>query len=387
MKANEIKKGIYWVGAIDWELQSFHGYTTPRGSTYNAYLVIDEKITLIDTVKSGFTAELISRISDVIDPAKIDYIITNHVEMDHSGSLPAILSIAKNATVVTSAAGKRGLEAHFDCTDWKFEVVKGTDTLNTGVHTFQFVPTPMVHWPDNMLTYLADEELLFSNDSLGQHLACSQRFDDEISLDIALEEAARYYANIVLPYSAQVQKELEVASTLKLSMIAPSHGIIWRKHIASIVAEYQKWSQNQTKKKAVVVYDSMWHSTEKMAHAIVDAFETKGYEVAFFKADVVNNAEIMHQFLDAEYICVGSPTLNNNMLPTISAFLTYLKGLTPKNRKAIAFGSYGWGGQSIGQVATVLEESGFTVVDSIKHGFVPTESDLRQLTQQVEGKI
>lgn len=382
MKAVSMKEGIYWVGGIDWNLRSFHGYSTQRGSTYNAYLIVDEKITLIDTVKGYLADEMISRISSIIDPSSIDYIVSNHVEMDHSGALPRMMEIAKNATIITCASGEKGLRAHYK-KDWSFKVVKSGDKLELGKRSLEFLLTPMVHWPDNMVCYMPQEKILFSNDSFGQHLASSERFDDEYPIDIVMEEARKYYANIVLPYGMQVQKELEAAKGLDIGMIATSHGIIWRKHIPEIVSLYADWASNRTSKKAVIVYDSMWKSTEAMASRIKSAFEEKGYVIRFLHLEHNHISDVMTEIMDAEYICVGSPTLNNNMLPTVAAFLAYMKGLAPKGRKAIAFGSFGWGGQSIGLVKSELELAGCDVVAEIKQQFVPSTDELDNIEKTV----
>jgi len=386
MKAKKIREGIYWVGAIDWDLRNFHGYLTQRGSTYNAYLIIDEKITLIDTVKAHFSKEMFKRISGVIDPSKIDYVVSNHVEMDHSGALPELMEIAPNATVITCHAGEKGLKAHYK-KDWNFKIVNSGDSINLGKRSLQFIPTPMVHWPDNMLTYLPEENILFSNDAFGQHLASSARFDDEYPFDIIMHEARKYYANIVLPYSKQVQKALIDASGLNIEIIAPSHGIIWRKHLGEILEEYKKWSSNQTEKKAIVIYDTMWKSTEKMAYAIQETFEEKNYNAPIFNLQHNHISDIMTEILTAEYICVGSPTLNRNILPTVAAFLTYLNGLSPKSRKAIAFGSYGWGDQSIPKITEYLKTSGFDIVGTYKVKFIPDEEDLENMRTDLRTKI
>ncbi|KDR94708.1 Flavorubredoxin [Peptoclostridium litorale DSM 5388] len=382
MKSVEIKKGVYWVGGIDWSLRNFHGYLTQRGSTYNAYLIVDEKITLVDTVKSHLADELIERISKVVDPSKIDYVVSNHVEMDHSGALPKIMEVAPNAQIVTCASGEKGLTAHYK-KDWNFKVVKSGDVLELGKRSLHFLLTPMVHWPDNMVGYMPEEKILFSNDSFGQHIASSERFDDEYPLDIVMEEARKYYANIVLPYGSQVKKELEAAGGFDIEIIAPSHGIIWRKHVGDIVTEYKKWSSNETVKKALIVYDSMWKSTEMMAGAVSRAFEEKGYQIRLISLQASHISDIMTELIDAEYVCVGSPTLNNNMLPSVASFLTYMKGLAPKGRKAIAFGSYGWGGQSVGNVEADLKAAGCEVVEKIKQQYVPSQEDLNAITQKI----
>jgi flavorubredoxin len=386
MKAVKIRENIYWVGGIDWDLRNFHGYMTQRGSTYNAYLIIDEKITLIDTVKSYLYPEMIQRISSIIDPSRIDYVIANHVEMDHSGSMPELMSLIPNATVYTSAAGEKGLRMHYK-KDWNFKIVDGTSEISTGKNKLKFVMTPMVHWPDNMLTYLENEKILFSNDAFGQHISSSERFDDEYPLDTIKEESKKYYANIVLPYGIQVQKALEMAGALPIEIIAPSHGIIWRTNIPEILKLYTAWSSNKTAKKAVIVYDSMWGSTKKMAYAISDAFEQKGIAFSMYDLKLTHISDIMTDIIEAEYICVGSPTLNNNILPTVSAFLTYMKGLAPKGRKAMAFGSFGWGGQSVGIVEEILASCKFEILKQQKIQYIPDENQLKTITEETASLI
>ncbi len=386
MKAIEIKKGIYWVGAVDWDLRNFHGYLTQRGSTYNAYLIMDEKITLIDSVKEHLTSDMMERISSIVDPSKIDYVISNHVEMDHSGAIPAIAKIAPNAKIFASPKGVEGLKAHYG-EQYNFEAVKPTEPISLGERSLSFVLTPMIHWPDNMLTYMPEEKILFSNDAFGQHLASSQRFDDEYSLEVIMEEARKYYANIVLPYGSQVQRALKQAAALDIELIAPSHGIIWRKHISEIFTEYTKWASNETEKKAVICYDTMWGSTKKMAYALSAVMEEKGYATSLYNVSLTHISDIMTDLITAEYVCVGSPTLNNNMMPTVAAFLTYMKGLAPKNRKAVAFGSYGWGGQSIGQVADTLKEAGFDVKSTERIQYIPSKEDLDKYEITLEEAI
>jgi len=386
MKAVQIKENIYWVGGIDWDLRDFHGYLTQRGSTYNAYLIIDEKVTLIDTVKHYLYDEMIARISDIIDPAKIDYIISNHVEMDHSGGLPKLMEVATNAKLITSPKGRAGLMAHYK-KDWDFQIAKPGESLNIGERNLNFVLTPMVHWPDNMVTYIPEEKLLFSNDALGQHYASVERFDDQADFDIVMEEAKKYYANIVMPYGRQVQGVLKTVAGLDIDIIAPSHGVVWRTFVPEIIERYKKWSANEYDEKALVIYDTMWDSTKKVAYAIQSAFEEKGISTRMLNLDVNHRSDIITEVLTAKYICVGSPTLNNNMLPSVAAFLTYLKGLAPKNRIGLAFGSYGWGGQSIGQVEEVLKECKFEILDSIKVQYIPDESQLEEIKNKLKEEI
>jgi flavorubredoxin len=386
MDAVKLREGIYWVGGIDWNLRNFHGYLTPRGSSYNAYLIIDEKVTLIDSVKYYHTDEMIERIRSVIDPSKIDYVICNHVEMDHSGAIPAIMELAPNATVFAPAAGEKGLKDHYK-KEWKFSIVKSGDTLSIGKRSFTFVQTPMIHWPDNMVTYCPEEKILFSNDSFGQHIASPERFDDEFPACIALDEAKIYYGNIVLSYNSQVQKALEIVKTLPLEMIAPSHGIIWRSNIADILKCYTKWSSNDVDNVALVIYDTMWGSTQKMAEAIRKGFETKGVKVKMLPLLHNHISQILPEVVEAKYIAVGSPTMNSYLLPTVSGLLTYLKALSPKKRTAFAFGSYGWGGQSIDQVQTELKNCGFDLLEPFKVKYIPDQTTLDDIASKVAGYI
>jgi len=387
MKPIELREGIYWVGGIDWDLRNFHGYLTQRGSTYNAYLIIDEKITLIDNVKYYLFDEMMERISHIIDPTKIDYIIQNHVEMDHSGGLPHIMEYCPNAKIFTSPNGEKGLRLHYK-KDWDFHVVQSGETLSLGKRSIQFLLTPMVHWPDNMVSYCPEEKILFSNDAFGQHIASSQRTDADYPFNITMEEAKKYYANIVLPYGKQVQKVLEAAASLDINMICPSHGLVWVNHIPEIIEAYSQWAYNESdNNKALIIYDTMWKSTEKIAYALDSAFENQGIHTTMFNLQHNHMSDIMTEVITAKYICVGSPTLNNNILPTVAAFMTYLKGLSPKNRIALAFGSYGWGGQGVGIVEEMLKDCGFALLPQVRLQYIPEKKDLDTVTQQIEQAI
>ena len=388
LNAIEISPKVWWVGGIDWNERLFHGYTTERGITYNAYLIMDEKITLIDTCKATFADELVQRISQVVDPAEIDVVITNHVEMDHSGSLPVIRKIAPNAEIYASAgAGVNELRAHFGI---EATPVKTGDTLCIGERTLSFVTTPMVHWPDNMVTYSDVDKILFSNDAFGQHLATTKRFDDENDMCEVMKQAKKYYANIVWPYGMQAGRALAAVKGLELKMIAPSHGCIWRSHIAEIIAKYEEWTTYQTQEKAVVVFDSMWHSTESMAREICDAFIAEGISAQLVDLKSTHISDIMLYMCDARYVAVGSPTLNSNMLPTVASFLTYMRGLSPRNdqRIGLAFGSYGWAPLGPKQVYAELENAKFQLpVPVVAQQWVPSEENLAELQGTVRKMI
>lgn len=375
----EIKPNIYWVGGIDWDLRNFHGYLTQRGTTYNSYLIMDEKVVLVDTVKHYLFNEMLARIKDICDPSKIDYIVSNHVEMDHSGSLPKILELAPNAKVITSTKGEKGLRKHYK-KDWDFHVVKSGDSLSIGSRTLTFVHTPMVHWPDNMVTYIAEDKLLLPNDAFGQHIACSGRFDDEVGWEILCEEAGKYYANIVMPFGDQVKKALDALSGLDIDMIGPSHGIMWRSFIPKILEEYKKWSDHQTESKALIVYDTMWGSTEKMAYMLREGLSENGIPVTMKNLKTTHISDVMTDLLTSKMILIGSPTINNGMLPTLGAFLTYIKGLRPKNRLGFAFGSYGWSGQAAGQIEEVMKELKWELPKEIlRINYIPEPEDLENI--------
>jgi flavorubredoxin len=329
---------------------------------------------------------MLDRIRSVIDPSKIDYVISNHVEMDHSGRLPELMKMIPDATIFASPKGEAGLREHYR-QEWKFKAMESGTVLNLGKRSLHFILTPMVHWPDNMVSYMPEEKILFSNDAFGQHLATSERFDDEYPLDITMLEARKYYANIVLPYSRQVEKILVGIQDIDIEIIANSHGIIWRKHVPDIIKGYQSWASNETRKRALIIYDTMWNSTQAMAMTIQDAFESKGYSTALLNLQTNHISDIMTEVIDAEYVCVGSPTLNGRMLPTMSAFLTYLTGLSPKNRKSIVFGSYGWGPRQIDEMSGILKDGGFDVVAAEKIKFIPSPADLAGLKERISELI
>jgi len=355
--AIKVSEHVYWVGAIDWTIRDFHGYTTPHGSTYNAYLVMADKITLIDTVKKPFMGEMLARIQSVVDPSKIKYIISNHSETDHSGCLPEVIDLIKPEKVFASSVGAKTLKELFH-DEHGLIPVKDGETLSLGNMDLTFMETRMIHWPDSMFTYLAKDELLFSQDAFGMHLATLERFADQIPAATLEYEGATYYANIVLPYSLIVLKALEkvAASGLKIKIIAPDHGPIWRKDLGWIIDLYKKWASQKPTAKVVVVYATMWHSTEKMARATSEALTQAGVKVKLLCMNETHRSEAAYEVLDAGALIVGSPTLNNNILPQMADVMTYLKGLKPVNKIGAAFGSYGWSGESVKHLEAILKE-------------------------------
>ena len=381
--AIKVTDNVYWVGAIDWTIRDFHGYTTPHGSTYNAYLVMADDITLIDTVKAPFKDEMLSRIKSVVDPSQIKYIISNHSEMDHSGCLPEIIDLIKPKKVFASTIGVKTLKELFHD---RHEIipVKDGEELSLGNMGLTFMETRMIHWPDSMFTYLDKDQLLFSQDAFGMHLATLERFDDEIPAATLEYEAATYYANIVLPYSPVVLKALDrvAASGWQIKVIAPDHGPVWRKNIGRIIELYKKWAWQKPAAKAVVVYATMWHSTEKMASAISEALAQAGVKVKLLSMNEFHRSEVVYEVLDAGALIVGSSTLNNNILPQMADVMTYLKGLKPANLIGAAFGSYGWSGESVKDLEAILKEMKVEIVaPSVSVKNVPDSGALEKCSE------
>lgn len=380
-KLCEIKKNIFWVGAIDWDVRTFHGhtYSTKRGTTYNAYLILDERVALIDTVYGPFADEMIGKIREIIAPEKIDYIIANHVETDHSGALPAILKLCPKAKVLGTAKCKEGLYRHY-YGDWDFQIVKTNDTLKLGKRTLTFIETPMIHWPDSMFTYCPEEQLLLPNDAFGQHYAISERFDDEADECELMDEAAKYYGNILWPLSPVILKKIQEIQKMAISinMIAPSHGIIWRKDPAKIINAYMAWAKNESRPKIIVIYETMWGATEKMARKIVEGIADAGIEAKLFDVTQTDRTEIIKEMLDARGFIIGSSTHDNDMLPNIAGFLEFLKGLRPQNRIACVFGSYGWAGGAVKNIEDVLSDTGIEVAQpSLSVKYMPDENEIK----------
>ena len=382
MAISELAEGVYWVGAIDWNIRNFHGYSTNLGTTYNAYLIVDEKTTLVDCVKAPFFDEQAARIKEIIDPAKIDYLIVNHVEMDHSGALPKMMELIKPEKLFCSPMGQKAIVDHFHREDWPFEVVKTGSELSLGRRTVQFLETRMLHWPDSMFTYLKDEKLLFSSDAFGQHYASSERFDDQINLPIVMEQGAKYYANILYPYSQLVQKLLGTVADLKLDikMIAPDHGIIWRDKLQTIIKAYDAWSAGKCSDTALVIFNTMWHSTEKMAQAVMRGLAEAGVPGKLLNLDSCHRSDVMTDILSAKGVVLGSSTINNGLLPEMAGFVSYMKGLKPFDKVGAAFGSFGWSGEAVGLLTQVMSDLHFTLVDEpgVKHKYVPTQQVLAQ---------
>lgn len=384
--AVRISDGADWVGYVDWNVRDFHGYETARGATYNAYLVRDEKTALIDTVKAPFAEQLLQNVSALTEPSNVDYVVCNHAEPDHAGALPRVMEALPNATLVCNKKCMAALSLHFDTTRWEIQVVATGDTISLGTRTLRFIETPMVHWPESMFTYAAQEKLLFSMDAFGQHYASSARFDDEVPLCTLMEEAKSYYANIVMPFGKQVAEVLQRAGKLDVEMIAPSHGVIWRSHVAKILEAYKSWSVCRAKPKVLVIYDTMWDSTGQMARAIHQGASLPGVEAVLIHIRRSNLTRIAAEVLDAATVAFGSSTLNRGMMPMAGAVLTYLSGLRPVGKAGFAFGSYGWGKGGPEAIHRRLEEMEWEILrEPLRAQYRPTSKVLDEC--RAAGKI
>ncbi|HMK48208.1 MAG TPA: FprA family A-type flavoprotein [Methanocella sp.] len=386
----ELKPGIYWVGAIDWDLRDFHGYITPKGTTYNAYLIVDEKIALVDTVKEQFKDELLDRVSEIVDPAKIDYLIVNHLERDHFGSFSGVMEVLKNAQVYAGERGRNGIRDIYG-DRWTINGVKTGSTLKLGKKTLRFIETPMLHWPDSMMTYVEEDKVLISSDAFGQHVASSERFDHEAGWDL-LDDAKTYYANILMPFGNLIQGLLAKVPELKLApeVIAPDHGLIWT-NPGIIIDAYNRWSRLETKPKVVIAYDTMWGSTEKMAHILAAGLiDEGGVEVKFYNIRKSPSSEIVNEILDSKAILIGSSTLNNGIFPSVGGFMYYLKGLKPKHKIAVGFGSYGWMGGAVKEITARLKDMELEVMEGLDLKYPLTraqEAQCRELGRAIARKV
>jgi flavorubredoxin len=385
MPAQEIKKDIFWVGVVDWNLRNFHGYSlSRRGTTYNAYLVLDKKITLFDTVAGKYTMEFLHQIRRVVQPGDIDYLVVNHAEPDHSGALPEVVKALRPEKIFCSKVGQKCITGHYpEAKGWPLEPVENGGSISLGKRTVTFLETRMLHWPDSMVSYLPEEKLLISSDAFGQNVATSVRFDDEVDESMLFSEAGHYFANIILPFSPLVKKVLAKVreAGLDIEMIAPDHGLVWRKNVAKILQSYDHWSDQKPTAKAVVVYDTMWHSTEHMAKAITEGLVKEGIRTKLMHLKTFHHSDVMGEVLDAGAVLVGSPTHNNGILPLMADMLTYMKGLRPQNKIGAAFGSYGWSGEAMKTIHEWLEGMNMEMVEGVRCQWVPKHEQLGQCVE------
>jgi len=381
MMAFKIKENILWVGKVDWELRKFHGeeYSTHRGSSYNSYLVRDKKTALIDTVWAPFKAEFVENLKKEIPLEKIDFIIANHAETDHSGALPELMSHIPHTPIYCTANGLKSFKGHYH-QDWNFQVIKTGDKLNLGSKDLIFIEAQMLHWPDSMMCYLTGDNILFSNDAFGQHLASQLMYNDLVDQAELFQEAIKYYANILTPFSALVDKKIKevVAMNVPVDMICPSHGVIWRKDPLQIVNQYVQWANAYAENQITIAYDTMWDGTRQMAEAIAKGITEadQTVDVKLFNVARADMNDVITEIFKSKAILVGSPTINKGILSAVAGILEDIKGLRFRNKKAAAFGCYGWSGESVKIISERLKEAGFQLLnDGIRATWNPdTES-------------
>ncbi|HRX14392.1 MAG TPA: anaerobic nitric oxide reductase flavorubredoxin [Eubacteriales bacterium] len=385
--SKKITSKVTWVGKTDWELKKFHGdeFSTHRGSSYNSYLIKDKKTALIDTVWMPYDKEFVSKLKKEIDLNKIDFIIANHGEVDHSGSLPALMSEIPDTPIYCTANAVKSIKGQYH-KDWNFIVVKTGDKLNLGESELTFIEAPMLHWPDTMFSYLSGENILFSNDGFGQHFATESLFNDTVDPSQLYEEALKYYANILTPFSVMVTKKIKeiMQMNLPIDMICPSHGLIWRENPVEIIKKYLAWADGYKENQISIVYDTMWNSTRKMAEAIACGIEQadKDVTIKLLNSSKIDKTDIITEVFRSKAILVGSPTVNNGYLYSTAGILELIRGMKMKNKFAAAFGSYGWSGESVKMINEELTKAGFTLIDEgFKTMWTPDEDVMEKLRE------
>ncbi len=383
----EIAPNVHWVGKIDWELRKFHGeeYSTHRGSSYNSYLVRDEKTALIDTVWMPFAGEFVDNLAKETDLGSIDFVIANHAEMDHSGAMPELMRHIPDKPVYCTANGVKSLKGHYH-QDWNFQVVKTGDKLSLGKKELVFIEAPMLHWPDTMMEYLTGDAILFSNDAFGQHIASEHIFNDLVAQSELFEEAIKYYANILTPFSPLVTKKINevVGLGLPVNAICPSHGVIWRDNPLQIVHRYLEWADGYQEDQVTLVYDTMWDGTRRLAEAIAKGIKEADGKVTVKLFNIARSDinDVVTEIFKSKAVLFGSPTINRGILNAMAALTEMIAGLRFTNKKAAAFGCYGWSGESVKVLNEMIRKAGFEVIhEGLRTMWQPGDDELAQAVQ------
>lgn len=380
----KITDTVSWAGKIDWELKRFHGdeYSTHKGSSYNSYLIRDEKTVLIDTVWEPFSKEFVANLKKEIELNSIDYIVMNHSEVDHAGALLELMKEIPETPIYCTKNGAKIIKG-LHHRDFNFVEVKTGDTLDIGKNKLVFVEARMLHWPDSMMTYMSGENILFSNDAFGQHYASEMMYNDMVDQDELYDEAIKYYANILTPFSKFVTSKIQelLSMNIPVNLICPSHGIIWRDEPLQIVNKYMEWAASYEENQVTIIYDTMWNGTRRMAEAIAEGMKLKDAKVVvkLYNCAKRDKNDIITEVFKSKIVLVGSSTINNGILFGTAGILEMIKGLKFTNKKAAAFGSYGWSGESVKIITEELKESKFDVVsEGIKELWNPDEEALQR---------
>ncbi|MGE4282407.1 MAG: anaerobic nitric oxide reductase flavorubredoxin [Clostridia bacterium] len=382
--AHKISEKVTWVGKVDWELTRFHGneYSTHRGSSYNSYLIKDEKIVLIDTVWQPFDKEFVENLKKEIDLDKIDYIIANHAEIDHSGALQELMREIPNTPIYCTKNGVKSLKGHYH-QDWNFVEVKTGDTLDIGKSKLTFIEARMLHWPDSMFTYMTGENILFSNDAFGQHYASELLYNDCVDNAELYQEAIKYYANILTPFSMFVTKKIEevLSFNLPVDMICPSHGVIWRENPLQIVNKYLEWANQYQENQITLIYDTMWDGTRRMAEAIAEGIRAADDKIVvkMYNISKSDKNDIVTEVFKSKAFLVGSPAINKGILFSAAGIVEMIKGLGFKNKKAAGFGCYGWSGENVKLITEEISKAGISMIDEgIREMWNPDQEALQR---------
>lgn len=378
MGAVKMAAGVWWVGAVDWEIREFHGLSTPEGSTYNSYLVVDDKVALIDAVRTNESDMLLSHIAEVIDLAKIDYVISNHSEPDHTGCLPQVMELAKNAELIASKEGVKRL-ADMYRHDWDPRAVGDGDEISLGSVKLQFINAPLLHWPETMMTFCPERNILFSCDPYGAHVGTTERFVDEVGIEYVLGYTRKYYAYLIAAFRSAMAKAMKKTQELDIKMIAPSHGPIWRDGLEHLLNAYERWVSLELEQRATVVYGSMWGGTRKMAEAVVEGLREGGLEARAYNIQKTDPSDILSESFLSSVVVIGSPTFESGIFPPVEAFIPYLRIPRDKSKQVAVFGSFGWSGGSTRKLHDILSSEGYRVNDEpLALKFFPDEEGMRQ---------
>lgn len=377
MGSVKLTEGVYWVGAIDWDVRNFHGLTSPQGSTYNAYLVVDEKIALIDSVRPPETEILLRHISEIVDPARIDYVISNHSEPDHSGALGAVMEAAPSARLYASKEGVKRLEKMFRA-GWDMVGVGDSDELPLGNKTLKFINAPLLHWPETMFTYCPEAKVLFACDAFGAHIASSERFVDELGIERIMPYTKKYFAFLIASFRKAALQAMKKIDGLPIDFIGPSHGPVWRgEDIPKMLGAYAAWATLQLEPKATIVYGSMWGGTRAMAKAVADGVMAAGLQTRVFDIDHSDLSDIIAETFDSRLVLLGSPTFVSGIYPPMEAFIPYLRIPRDKTKKVGCFGSFGWAGGALKHLTQMLAAEGYNLVpDPLAFNFFPDDAGL-----------